>query len=90
MQAHGNKGDVFIGYSTSGTSANILRAFEEARANDLICIGLTGKRGGPMRELCDFLLKVPSREAPKIQEGHLVLGHILCYLIERGCFKAPN
>ena len=90
VQAHGNKGDVFIGYSTSGTSANILRAFEDARVNDLICIGLTGKQGGPMRELCDILLEVPSRETPKIQEGHLVLGHILCGLIESGIFKAPN
>ena len=90
IQALGNKGDVFIGYSTSGKSPNILRAFEEARARGLVCIGLTGNRGGPMRELCDFLLEVPSSDTPKIQEGHLVLGHILCGLVENTMFKAPN
>jgi D-sedoheptulose 7-phosphate isomerase len=90
VQAHGNKGDVFIGYSTSGKSPNILRAFEEARVRGLVCIGLTGNRGGPMRELCDFLLEVPSSDTPKIQEGHLVLGHILCGLVERTLFKAPS
>lgn len=87
VQAHGSKGDVFIGYSTSGKSVNILRAFEEARAKGMVCIGLTGNRGGPMRELCDFLLEVPSADTPKIQEGHLVLGHILCGLIENTMFK---
>lgn len=90
VQAHGNKGDVFIGYSTSGKSPNILRAFEEARVKGLVCVGLTGNRGGPMRELCDFLLEVPSSDTPKIQEGHLVLGHILCGLVERTLFKAPS
>jgi len=90
VQAHGNKGDVFFGYSTSGKSPNILRAFEEARARGLMCIGLTGNCGGPMRELCDFLFEVPSAETPKIQEGHLVLGHILCGLVENAIFKAPN
>lgn len=90
VQAHGNKGDVFIGYSTSGTSPNILRAFEEARSRGLVCIGLTGNRGGPMRELCDYLLEVPSGVTPKIQEGHLVLGHILCGLVENAIFKASD
>lgn len=89
VQAHGNRGDIFIGYSTSGMSPNILRAFEEARAKELVCVGLTGNRGGPMRELCDFLLEVPSADTPKIQEGHLVLGHILCGLVENAIFKAP-
>lgn len=89
VQAHGNKGDIFIGYSTSGKSPNILRAFEEARARGMVCVGLTGNRGGPMRELCDFLLEVPSAVTPKIQEGHLVLGHILCGLVENTLFKAP-
>lgn len=90
VQAHGNKGDIFIGYSTSGKSPNILRAFEEARARGLLCIGLTGNRGGPMRELCDYLLEVPSGVTPKIQEGHLVLGHILCGLVESAIFKATD
>jgi D-sedoheptulose 7-phosphate isomerase len=90
VQAHGNKGDVFIGYSTSGKSPNILRAFEEARSRSLVCVGLTGNRGGPMRELCDFLLEVPSSNTPKIQEGHLVLGHILSGWVENAIFKALN
>ena len=90
VQAQGNKGDVFIGYSTSGTSANILKAFEEARHRELVCIGFTGSRGGPMQELCDYLLAVPSSETPKIQEGHLILGHILCGLVEAAIFKVPN
>lgn len=90
VQAHGNKGDVFIGYSTSGKSPNILRAFEEARARGLTCIGLTGNCGGPMQELCDYLLEIPSSGTPKIQEGHLVLGHILCGLVENAIFKAPD
>lgn len=90
IQAHGNKGDIFIGYSTSGKSPNILRAFEEARSRGLLSIGLTGNRGGPMQDLCDYLLEVPSIDTPKIQEGHLVLGHILCGLIENAIFKAPE
>lgn len=89
VQAHGRKGDVFIGYSTSGKSPNVLLAFEEARARGLVCIGLTGNRGGPMRTLCEHLLEVPSADTPKIQEGHLVLGHILCGLVENAIFKAP-
>lgn len=90
VQAHGNKGDVFIGYSTSGRSTNVLLSFEEARKRGLVCIGLTGNRGGPMRELCDHLLEVPSSDTPKIQEGHLVLGHILCGLIENAMFGAEE
>lgn len=89
VQALGNRGDVFVGYSTSGKSPNVLRAFEEARAKGLICVGLTGNCGGPMQELCDFILEVPSADTPKIQEGHLVLGHILCGLVENALFKAP-
>lgn len=88
VQAHGQKGDVFIGYSTSGKSPNVLLAFEEARSRGLICVGFTGNRGGAMRDLCDYLLEVPTADTPKIQEGHLVLGHILCGLVENAIFKA--
>lgn len=87
IQALGNEGDIFIGYSTSGKSPNILLAFEEARKKGLVCVGLTGNRGGPMQELCDYLLEVPSADTPKIQEGHLVLGHIICGLVENEIFK---
>ena len=90
VQALGNKGDIFIAYSTSGKSPNILHALEEARVRGLVCVGLTGNRGGPMHELCDYLLEVPSSDTPKVQEGHLVLGHILCGLVESAIFKAPE
>ena len=86
VQALGRRGDVFVGYSTSGKSANVLRAFEVAREAGLICIGFTGNRIGPMRSLCHHLLEVPSADTPKIQEGHLVLGHVLCGLVEREIF----
>ncbi len=87
LQSLGRKGDVFIGYSTSGKSPNVLLAFEEAQQRDIKTIGLTGKRDGPMRELCDYLIEVPSLETAKIQEGHLVLGHIICGLVEQALFK---
>ena len=90
VQGLGNKSDVFIGYSTSGKSSNILLALKEARAKDLICIGLTGNAGGPMTGLCDILLEIPSSDTPKIQEGHLVLGHILCGLVEQQLFQTSN
>ena len=90
IQAHGNEGDIFIGYSTSGKSPNILHAFKEARLRGLKCLGLTGNRGGSMRELCDHHLEVSSSDTPKIQEGHLVLGHILCGLVENAIFKASK
>jgi len=87
VQALGQSGDIFIGYSTSGASPNVLSAFKEARSRGLVCIGMTGNRGGPMTELCDHLLAVPAKDTPKIQEGHLVLGHILCGLVENAIFS---
>ena len=87
VQAHGNKGDVLLAYSTSGKSSNILRALEEAKRKGLICVGLTGNMGKEMQKLCDHLLAVPSGDTPKIQEGHLVLGHILCGVVENSLFK---
>lgn len=88
IQALGNPGDIFIAYSTSGKSKNILAALREARNKNLVCIGFSGNQGGEMTELCDYLLEVPSSSTPKIQEGHLVLGHILCGLIEQEIFKS--
>jgi D-sedoheptulose 7-phosphate isomerase len=90
VQALGNPGDILIGYTTSGKSPNILNAFREARNKGMTCVGMTGNRGGPLAELCDYLLEVPSGETPKIQEGHLVLGHILCGLVENAIFKAAD
>jgi D-sedoheptulose 7-phosphate isomerase len=89
VQAHAQKGDVFIAYSTSGKSPNVIAALQEAKSRGVVCIGMTGNRGGPMKELCEYYLDVPSADTPKIQEGHAVLGHILCGLVERALFKAP-
>lgn len=89
VQAHAQKGDVFIAYSTSGKSPNVIAALQEARNRGVVCIGMTGNRGGPMKDLCEHYLDVPSADTPKIQEGHAVLGHILCGLVERALFKAP-
>jgi Phosphoheptose isomerase len=86
IQAIGNAGDAFIAYSTSGKSPNIVRALKEARARRLICIGFTGNRRGPMNSLCDYCLEVPSGDTPRIQEGLLLLGHLLCGLVEQAIF----
>lgn len=90
VQAHAQKGDVFIAYSTSGKSPNVIAALQEAKSRGVVCIGMTGNRGGPMKDLCDHYLDVPSADTPKIQEGHAVLGHILCGLVERALFKTPD
>ena len=89
VQAHARRGDILIAYSTSGKSPNVIAALQEAKKYGVVCIGMTGNRGGPMKELCDYYLDVPSADTPKIQEGHAVLGHILCGLVEQALFKAP-
>lgn len=86
VQAQGNEGDVLLVYSTSGNSKNIIKALEVAREKGLITIGMTGNRGGRMVDLCDYLLAVPDSSTPKIQEGHLGLGHIICGIIENVIF----
>jgi len=90
VQANGRPGDVLIAYSTSGSSPNILSALEQARQNGMVSIGMTGNRRGAMCDMCDFLLEVPSPSTPRIQEGHLILGHLLCELIEREIFGAQG
>jgi D-sedoheptulose 7-phosphate isomerase len=87
IQAIGRAGDIFMGYTTSGRSKNILNAFEEARIQGLVTIGLSGKNGGEIIELCDFLIEIPSQSTPKIQEGHLIVGHLVCGLVESAIFK---
>jgi D-sedoheptulose 7-phosphate isomerase len=89
VEALGRRGDVFIAYSTSGKSPNILQALRTARERGLVCIGFTGNREAPMPALCDHVLATPSADTPKIQEGHLVMGHILCALIESTLFTPP-
>ena len=86
IQALGRKGDVLLAYSTSGSSPNILAALKEAREIGLVTIGLTGNRKGAMCGLCDVLLEVPSADTPRIQEGHLLLGHTLTGLVENAFF----
>ncbi len=86
VQAVGKAGDVLIAISTSGRSPNILAALRQAREQGLVTVGWTGARGDAMAADCDHLIRVPSADTPKIQEGHIVLGHILCGLIERACF----
>lgn len=90
VQAHAQKGDVLIAYSTSGQSPNVMAALQEARSRGVITIGMTGNRGGALQGLCDHYLDVPSSDTPKIQEGHAVLGHIICGLVESAIFKASN
>ena len=90
VQAHAQKGDVFIAYSTSGKSPNVIAALQEAKNRGVVCIGMTGNRGGPMEGLCDHYLDVPSADTPKIQEGHALLGHIPCGLVECALFKVPT
>jgi len=85
--AMGSKDDILIGLSTSGNSANILRAFNEANSLRMITIGFTGLSGGQLKEKCTYLLNIPSIDTPRIQEVHIMLGHIICELVEEKLFK---
>ncbi len=85
----GEQGDVLVGLSTSGNSPNILKAFKTAKKKEMITIGLTGKSGGEMRTLCDHLINIPSTDTPRIQESHIMVGHIICQLVEEKYFT-PN
>ena len=86
IEANGVKGDVFLGISTSGNSKNIIEGLKTAKEKGLITIGLTGENGGNMKELCDYCICVPSNETPRIQEAHILIGHILCSIIEEAIF----
>jgi D-sedoheptulose 7-phosphate isomerase len=81
-------GDVLVGLSTSGNSGNIIRAFEEARQKQVITVGFTGESGGKMKALSDYLFNIPSTDTPRIQESHILLGHIVCELVEKEYFKS--
>jgi D-sedoheptulose 7-phosphate isomerase len=82
----GNKGDVLVGLSTSGNSKNIYNAFEVAKQKEMITIAFTGLTGGSMKGLSDYLINVPSTDTPRIQESHIMLGHIICQLVEAEYF----
>jgi D-sedoheptulose 7-phosphate isomerase len=86
IRAKGRQGDVLFALSTSGNSPNILKAVEAARDAGMTAVGMTGESGGKMKNLCDFLLNVPSSDTPRIQEAHILLGHILCEHIENNLF----
>lgn len=83
----GNSGDVLVGLSTSGNSANIVKAFEEAKTKSIITIGFTGQDGGKMKSLSDYLINVPATDTPRIQESHILIGHIICQLVEEKYFS---
>jgi D-sedoheptulose 7-phosphate isomerase len=86
VQAAGKTGDILIAFSTSGNSPNILKAIESAKTQGMLVIGFTGATGGKMAQVCDILLNVPSSDTPRIQEAHILIGHILCQWVEGEMF----
>lgn len=82
----GKKGDVLIGISTSGNSENILRALKVAKSKGMVTVAMTGESGGKMKDVVDYLLNVPSTDTPRIQEAHIMLGHIFCQIVEEDLF----
>jgi D-sedoheptulose 7-phosphate isomerase len=88
VQAMGRKGDVIIGLSTSGSSVNVLKALKQAKEKGMVCIGFTGERESEMGGLCDHLIMVPSGDTARIQEGHILVGHIVCEIVEKEMFSS--
>ncbi len=86
VEAVGTRGDVLFAISTSGRSPNVLGALAVARERGLVTVGMTGRSGGAMHGCCDHLLCVPSDSTPRIQEGHIALGHAICQIIESRIF----
>jgi D-sedoheptulose 7-phosphate isomerase len=86
MEALGKEGDVAMGISTSGNSRNVLRALEVAKSKSIYTVALTGSSGGEMKDLADCTICVPSEETPRIQECHILIGHIICEIVEEGLF----
>ncbi len=87
VKAMGKKGDVLIGLSTSGNSGNVVKAFKTAKGLGILTVGFTGNSGGEMKNVSDFLVNVPSTDTPRIQESHILIGHIICELIETALFQ---
>jgi len=87
VEALAEEGDVVIGISTSGTSLSVIKGIEVAREKGAKTIGLTGKNGGKLAKIADLVLKVPSNDTPRIQEAHIIILHIICYLIEKKLFS---
>ena len=88
VEASGRKGDVLVGISTSGNSPNVVKAMQNAKEIGMVTVGFTGSKGGKMKEICDVMIQVPSDDTPRIQEVHILVGHIICQLIEEEMF--PN
>ena len=86
VEAAGRKGDVLIGISTSGNSSNVVKAMQKAKEIGMLTVGFTGKDGGKMKDICDIMICVPSVDTPRIQEAHILIGHIICQLIEEELF----
>lgn len=86
VQAKARKEDILFGLSTSGNSPNVIKAFEQAKIQDVYTIALTGEKGEQLAAISDLVLKVPSADTPRIQEMHILLGHILCELVEKALF----
>lgn len=86
VEGFANEGDILVGLSTSGNSSNVVKAFEKAREKKVLTIGFTGDTGGKIKELSDFLFNVPSTDTPRIQESHIMIGHIICELVEARLF----
>lgn len=82
----GKEGDVLVGLSTSGNSVNITNALQTARKIGMITVGFTGEGGGQMKEYCDHLINIPSSDTPRIQESHILIGHIICQIVEEQLF----
>jgi D-sedoheptulose 7-phosphate isomerase len=86
LEGLAKKGDVLVGISTSGNSANIVKAFEMAASMGVITVGFTGANGGKMKNMANYLINVPSNTTPRIQESHILVGHIICELVEEHIF----
>ena len=87
VKGMGKPGDVLIGLSTSGNSVNIIKAMEQATAIGMITVCFTGETGGKLKDHCTYLINVPSKDTPRIQESHIMIGHIVCELVERELFN---
>jgi len=86
VEGKGKEGDVLVAISTSGNSNNVIKAIKSAKSKGMKVIGMSGGNGGRMRSMCDILLRVPSSDTPRIQEGHITIGHIICELVEEKLF----
>jgi D-sedoheptulose 7-phosphate isomerase len=90
VKAKGRAGDILIGISTSGNSKNVIKALEVANEIGMISVGMTGKTGGKMKDICKYLINVPSTDTPRIQEAHIMIGHIICEIVEKVLFEKHN